>query len=93
MSEDANLTAASPDFEPFTLRRFAGEIRDVLATPSYRVLIVAALFASVAGGFQDVVGLYMNPPEHAAVMCVDEKTSIQALDRTQPSLPMRPGQI
>ena len=42
---------------------------------------------------RDVVGLYMNPPEHAAVMCVDEKTSIQALDRTQPSLPMRPGQI
>ena len=41
----------------------------------------------------DVVGLYMNPPEHAVVMCVDEKTSIQALDRTQPSLPMRPGQI
>ena len=42
---------------------------------------------------RDVVGLYMNPPEHAVVMCVDEKTSIQALDRTQPSLPMRPGQI
>ena len=40
-----------------------------------------------------VVGLYMNPPEHAVVMCIDEKTSIQALDRTQPSLPMRPGQI
>ena len=34
---------------------------------------------------RDVVGLYMNPPEHAVVMCVDEKTSIQALDRTQPS--------
>ena len=42
---------------------------------------------------RDVVGLYMNPPEHAVVMCVDDKTSIQALDRTQPSLPMRPGQI
>jgi transposase len=41
---------------------------------------------------RDVVGLYMNPPEHAAVVCVDEKTGIQALDRTQPSLPMRPGQ-
>jgi GPH family glycoside/pentoside/hexuronide:cation symporter len=49
-----------PDYEPFTLARFAGEIRDVLANRSYRVLIVAALFASVAGGFQDVVGLYMN---------------------------------
>ena len=40
---------------------------------------------------RDVVGLYMNPPEHAVVMCVDGKTSLQALDRTQPSLPMRPG--
>ncbi|CAN5261453.1 IS630-like element ISMsm2 family transposase [soil metagenome] len=42
---------------------------------------------------RDVVGLYMNPPTHAVVLCVDEKTSIQALDRTQPSLPMRPGQV
>ena len=42
---------------------------------------------------RDVVGLYMNPPEHAVVVCVDEKTSIQALDRTKPSLPMRPGQV
>jgi transposase len=42
---------------------------------------------------RDVVGLYMNPPEHAVVLCVDEKTSIQALDRTQPILPMRPGQV
>jgi transposase len=42
---------------------------------------------------RDVVGLYLNPPEHAIVLCVDEKTSIQALDRTQPILPMRPGQM
>jgi transposase len=39
----------------------------------------------------DVVGLYINPPENAAVFCVDEKSSIQALDRTQPGLPMKPG--
>ena len=39
----------------------------------------------------DVVGLYLNPPEKAIVLCVDEKTQIQALDRTQPSLPMKPG--
>ena len=39
----------------------------------------------------DVVGLYMDPPERAAVFCFDEKTQCQALDRTQPSLPMRPG--
>ena len=42
---------------------------------------------------RDVVGLYMNPPEHAVVLCVDEKAQIQALDRTQPLLPMRPGQV
>jgi transposase len=41
---------------------------------------------------RDVVGLYLNPPEKALVLCVDEKTQIQALDRTQPLLPMRPGQ-
>jgi transposase len=39
----------------------------------------------------DVVGLYLNPPERAAVFCFDEKTQVQALDRTQPSLPMTPG--
>ncbi len=41
---------------------------------------------------RDVVGLYMNPPERALVLCVDEKSQIQALDRSQPLLPMRPGQ-
>lgn len=41
---------------------------------------------------RDVVGLYVNPPEHAVVLCVDEKSQIQALERTQPILPMRPGQ-
>jgi len=41
---------------------------------------------------RDVVGLYLDPPDHALVFCVDEKSQIQALDRTQPLLPMRPGQ-
>src|SRR5713101_3148058 len=41
---------------------------------------------------RDIVGLYLNPPERAMVLCADEKTQIQALDRTQPILPMRPGQ-
>lgn len=41
---------------------------------------------------RDVVGLYVSPPEHAIVLCVDEKSQIQALDRSQPALPMRPGQ-
>ena len=39
----------------------------------------------------DVVGLYLNPPENAIVLCMDEKSQIQALDRTQPSLPMEAG--
>jgi transposase len=39
----------------------------------------------------DVVGLYLNPPEKALVLCVDEKSQIQALDRTQPGLPMKKG--
>jgi transposase len=39
----------------------------------------------------DIVGLYLDPPEGALVLCVDEKTQIQALDRTQPILPIRPG--
>lgn len=39
----------------------------------------------------DVVGLYLNPPENAIVLCIDEKSQIQALDRTQPMLPMQPG--
>jgi transposase len=42
---------------------------------------------------RDIVGLYMNPPDKALVLCVDEKSQIQALDRMQPLLPMRPGQI
>ena len=41
----------------------------------------------------DIVGLYLNPPDKAMVLSVDEKTQIQALDRTQPLLPLKPGQI
>jgi hypothetical protein len=41
---------------------------------------------------RDIIGLYVDPPERALVLCVDEKSQIQALDRTQPLLPMRPGQ-
>jgi transposase len=42
---------------------------------------------------RDIVGLDMNPPDHAMVLCVDEKSQIQALDRTQPLLPMQQGQL
>ena len=42
---------------------------------------------------RDIVGLYLNPPHHALVLCVDEKSQIQALSRSQPILPMLPGQV
>ncbi len=41
---------------------------------------------------RDIVGLYLSPPDRAVVLCVDEKTQVQALNRTQPILPLRPGQ-
>jgi transposase len=41
----------------------------------------------------DILGLYLNPPQHAAVFCVDEKTAIQALDRLDPVLPLSPGRV
>jgi hypothetical protein len=44
-----------------------------------------------AAKVHDVVGLYVDPPEHALVLSVDEKSQIQALDRTQPGLPMKRG--
>src|SRR5213595_2983849 len=40
---------------------------------------------------EDIVGLYMSPPEHALVLCCDEKRHVQALDRTQPGLPLKKG--
>jgi transposase len=42
---------------------------------------------------RDIAGLYLNPPDRALVLCVDEKSQIQALDRTAPLLPLRPGQV
>jgi transposase len=42
---------------------------------------------------RDIVGLYIDPPQHAWVLCIDEKAQIQALDRAQPLLPLRPGQV
>src|ERR1700680_3415086 len=45
------------------------------------------------GKVRDIVGLYLNPPEKAVVLCVDEKSQIQALERTQPMLPMGLGYV
>lgn len=49
--------------------------------------------ANFASKLRDVVGLYVDPPAHAIVLSVDEKSQIQALDRTQPGLPMKPGRL
>jgi len=46
-----------------------------------------------AAKVEDIVGLYVNPPQHAVVLSIDEKSQIQALDRTQPGLPMKPGRL
>ena len=42
---------------------------------------------------EEIVGLYLNAPEHALVLCCDEKSQIQALDRSQPGLPLRQGKV
>jgi hypothetical protein len=44
-----------------------------------------------AAKLRDIVGLYIDPPAHAVILSLDEKTQIQALDRTQPGLPIKPG--
>ena len=61
--------------------------------PAERISTVGGTFPDprFAEKVEDVVGLYLNPPEHAIVLSVDEKSQIQALDRTQPGLPMKKG--
>jgi len=63
------------DLKPHKIEYWCGKPRD----PEFEQKMV------------NIVGLYMSPPENAIVICVDEKTQIQALDRTQPELPLRPG--
>ena len=58
---------------------------------------IGSVYGHQRSGFEkkaaDIIGLYMNPPQHAAVFCVDEKTAIQALDRLDPVLPFSPGRV
>jgi hypothetical protein len=64
------------------------------STPSYRRARSALKVSSdpfFVEKVRDVVGLYIHPPEHAIVLCVDEKSQVQAWNRTQPILPLRPG--
>lgn len=73
----------------------SGCISDVLRRNGMKPHLVRTYKVSrdpqFAAKVKDVVGLYLNPPEHAVVLSVDEKTSIQALQRTQPPLPLRSG--
>jgi hypothetical protein len=73
----------------------AGCVSDVLRRNGLKPHLVRTYKVSrdpdFAAKVKDVVGLYLNPPEHAVVLSVDEKTSIQALERTQLPLPLRSG--
>lgn len=75
--------------------RTSGCISDLLRRNGMKPHLVRTYKVSrdpqFAAKVKDVVGLYLNPPEHAVVLSVDEKTSIQALQRTQPPLPLRSG--
>jgi hypothetical protein len=62
------------------------------AEGSHETGLVRTHFTDACHGWHSrarVIGLYLNPPEHALVLCVDEKSQIQALDRTQPGLAMK----
>jgi transposase len=72
-------------------------IQRILAQADVRPHRLARYMASDDPDFEtkaaDVIGLYLTPPQHAAVFCVDEKTAIQALDRLDPVLPLSPGRL
>lgn len=70
-----NQILRQADLKPHKLEYWCGKSKD----PDFEAKMM------------NIVGLYMNPPENALVICVDEKTQIQALDRTQPELPLRQG--
>ncbi len=81
--------AAASGMSPSTVHRLWSELGlKPHRTETFKFSTDPALEAKV----RDIVGLYLDPPDGAVVLSVDEKTQIQALDRTQPMLPMRPGQ-
>jgi transposase len=81
--------ASAAGMSPSTVHRLWSELGlKPHRTETFKFSTDPALEAKI----RDVVGLYLDPPDGAVVLSVDEKTQIQALDRTQPLLPMRPGQ-
>jgi len=84
------MMAARTGMSPSTVHRIWRELGyKPHRTETFKFSTDPALEAKI----RDVVGLYLDPPAGAIVLSVDEKTQIQALDRTQPMLPMRPGQV
>lgn len=77
--------AEATDDGPATVQRIWSKAR---IRPHRLEHYMIPIFATKAA---DVSGLYMEPPQHAAVFCVDEKTAVQALDRLDPVLPLSPG--
>ena len=100
---EATLGEAPPGDEPQWSTRLMAErfgigkdtVARIWRARGIRPHRVSAFKVSTDPAFEerltDVVGLYLDPPERAVVFCVDEKTQVQALDRTQPSLPLVPG--
>ena len=99
----ATLGEAPPGDEPQWSTRLMGErfgigkdtVARIWRARGIRPHRVSSFKVSTDPAFEekltDVVGLYLDPPKRAVVFCVDEKTQVQALDRTQPSLPLTPG--
>lgn len=78
------------DTSPMTISRI---LRAYRLQPHLTQTFKVSKDPRLAEKVRDVVGLYLNPPDNAMVFCLDEKSQIQALERTQPLLPLRPGQV
>src|SRR5947199_132913 len=97
MTDNRNLLELTAE-EKRDLERLA-QSRSLPAGDVFRARLILALAAGksyreIESGMQTsaaIIGLYLDPPQHAAVFCVDEKTAIQALDRLDPVLPLSPG--
>lgn len=100
------LTLGDPPGETthWSVRAMAGAVRIAAAsvqriwkahglTPHRMKTFKLSRDPNFAEKFSDVVGLYVDPPAHAVVLSIDEKSQIQALDRTQPGLPIKPGRL
>ena len=96
-------TQATPEAATHWSTRKMAEVLGVSASTVMRHWQAHGLKPHIVRGFkvsrdpqfaeklEDIVGLYMSPPEHALVLCCDEKSQVQALDRTQPGLPLKKG--